>query len=82
VDGSAHVVGDGGLIFLFNSGKDSRRGEFALNEESIGLEAEGKFLVRQEYPESTENIEAHSGTTVQWEVPGESVVLLRIERAK
>jgi hypothetical protein len=82
VDGSAHVVGDRGLIFLFNSGKDSRRGEFALSEQSIGFKAEGEFRVRQEYPESAQRIEARSGTTVQWEVPGESVVLLRIELAK
>ena len=47
VDGSAHVVGNQGLVFLFNSGKIPRRGEFSLTEEGIGLKAIGEFVVAQ-----------------------------------
>lgn len=79
VDGSAHICGDRGLIFLFNPNKAAMPGEFALTEESIGLKREGAFAVTQEYPESTRSIETPSGKTVRWEVPPESAVVLRIE---
>ena len=41
VDGSAHIVGRQGLVFLFNPNKDSLPGEFSLSEESIGLKGDG-----------------------------------------
>jgi len=52
VDGSAHVVGDHGLVLFFNSGKIPLAGEFSLTEQSIGLRGKGAFRVLQEYPPS------------------------------
>ena len=81
VDGSAHVVGDRGLVFLFNSGKAKLSGEFSLTEESIGLKGEGNFQVSQEYPASARKSVFASGQAVRWEVPAESAVVLRIQPA-
>ncbi|MGO8744816.1 MAG: hypothetical protein ACLQNE_02395 [Thermoguttaceae bacterium] len=78
VDGSAHVVGNQGLVFLFNSGKIPRRGEFSLTEEGIGLKAIGEFVVAQEYPQSDRTVKAVSGKAVCWEVPAQTAVLLRV----
>ncbi len=58
VDGSAHVVGDRGLIFFFNPGKKPLDGEFTLSEQSIGLRGQGSFRVRQVYPPSQRSIRA------------------------
>ncbi len=81
VDGSAHIVGDRGLVFLFNSGKRTLSGEFSLTEDSIGLKGEGNFEVSQEYPVSDRKTVSASGRTVRWEVPAESAVVLRIQPA-
>ena len=81
VDGSAHLLGNRGLVFLFNSGKSKLSGEFALTEDSIALKREGTFEVRQEYPASDRKTVSASGQTVRWEVPAESAVVLRIEPA-
>ena len=54
VDGSAHLVGDTGLVFLFNPNKIARPGEFALRAESIGLNARGAFRIAQEYPQGAQ----------------------------
>ena len=45
IDGSAHIVGDRGLIFLFNPSKTALTGEFDLTDESIGLKAAGNFQI-------------------------------------
>ena len=82
VDGSAHLLGDRGLIFLFNPNKGDLRGEFALTGESIGLTREGSFQVTQEYPPSDRTVAARSGETVRWSVPRESAVVLRLEPAR
>ena len=79
VDGSAHIIGDRGLIFLFNPGKTALSGEFALTEESIGLKGTGNFQVRQEYPARDQKVVAASGQTVHWEVPAETAVVLRVQ---
>ena len=52
VDGSAHVVVDRGLIFLFNPDKVTHTGEFAMTAENIGWKGKGDFSVNQEYPVS------------------------------
>jgi hypothetical protein len=82
VDGSAHVVGDRGLIFLFNPEKGFRSGEFALTEQGIGLRARGVFKVVQEYPASSRSVESRNGQIVRWEVPGESAVILKVQPAE
>ncbi len=79
VDGSAHLLGDRGLIFLFNPNKGDLRGEFALTGESIGLTREGSFKVTQEYPQSDQTAVVRSGDTVHWSVPMESAAVLRLE---
>jgi hypothetical protein len=78
VDGSAHIVGDRGLIFLFNPSQTTLTGEFALTEESIGLKATGSLQVSQEYPAVDRKIASASGQSVRWEVPPTAVVVLRI----
>jgi hypothetical protein len=79
VDGSAHIVGDQGLILLFNSGKAPLEGQFALTEESIGLAKKGTFLVTQEYPASDRQVRAAYGGKVPWPVPGETAAVLRLQ---
>jgi hypothetical protein len=78
VDGSAHIIGDRGLIFLFNPSQNTLTGEFALTEEGIGLEATGNLLISQEYPTVNRKITSAYGQTVSWEVPPMTVVVLRI----
>jgi hypothetical protein len=80
VDGSAHIVNDRGLIFLFNSGDAPLSGEFALTEESIGLglKSRGSFQINQEYPPSDRSLKAAFSKKVRWEVPAQTAVVLRI----
>lgn len=80
VDGSAHILGDRGLVFLFNSGNTPLSGEFALTEESIGLKGQGDFQIAQEYPVSDHSVKAAFGETVRWEVPAKTAVVLRIQQ--
>jgi hypothetical protein len=79
VDGSAHVVGNQGLVFLFNSGKAPLEGQFALAEESIGLTKKGTFLVTQGYPPSDRRVQAPYGEEIRWLVPGETATILRVQ---
>jgi hypothetical protein len=81
VDGSAHFVGDRGLVFLFNSSRRQLPAEFALSPEDVGLRKKGAFRVAQEYPPSGRRLAAASGAPVQWTVPAETAVVLRIEPA-
>jgi hypothetical protein len=78
VDGSAHIVGDRGLIFLFNPSQKTLAAEFALSDESIGLKATGPMQVSQEYPAVDRKVTSASGQTVRWEVPPTTAVVLRI----
>ena len=82
VDGSAHLRGDRGLIFLFNSGDSASSGEIPLTEEGIGLKRAGDFQIAQEHPPSDRSVQAAFGETVRWEVPAETAVVLRIEPAE
>lgn len=79
VDGSAHIIGGRGLLFLFNSGTTPLTGEFALTEEGIGLKTKGALMVTQEYPQADRTVKAASGETVRWEVPAQTAVILRVE---
>ena len=78
VDGSAHIVGDRGLIFLFNPNKAAMCGEFALTEQGIGLKGQGAFAVSQQYPDTGRRTSAQHGETVRLEVPGETAVVLEL----
>jgi len=78
VDGSAHINGDRGLIFLFNSNSQGLVGEFHLTAECIGLHGGGEFTLSQEYPAGGDTKIARAGAVVCWDVPGESVVVLRL----
>lgn len=81
VDGSAHIVGDRGLIFLFNPSPKASTGEFALTEESIGLKVAGNFRITQEYPAMDRTINESSGKTVRWGLPPATAAVLRIQPA-
>jgi hypothetical protein len=78
VDGSAHILDDHGLIFLFNSDKTSLSAQFALIPETIGLTKPGSYIVRQEYPPSDQTREFQSGQTAQWSVPPETALILTL----
>ncbi len=80
VDGSAHLLERGGLIFLFNPNPQPLPGAFALTNEEIGLPASARTVsIRQEYPDIADRVRASVGETVRWRVPPESVVILRLE---
>ena len=81
IDGSAHIVGDRGLIFLFNPSEKALTGEFDLTDESIGLKAAGNFQIDQEYPAANRKITSAAGQTVRWEIPPTTAVVLRIQPA-
>jgi hypothetical protein len=80
VDGSAHLVGDRGLVFLFNPNEKPMAGEFALTEESIGLSGTGEFSIAQEHPAPGRTRTARAGDTVRWEVPAGTALVLRVSR--
>ena len=79
VDGASHIVGDHGLICLFNSSATQLTGEFALTEACIGLKATGNLRISQEYPASDRSIVSAPGQTVRWEVPPTTVIIIRIQ---
>jgi hypothetical protein len=80
VDGSAHIVGDRGIVFLFNPNKQALEGQFALSEESIGMKGGGTYSVTQEYPQSGRTVKAAFGETVRWEVPAQTAAILRVQK--
>lgn len=78
VDGSAHLRGDHGLIFLFNPDKVERPAQFALTPESTGFTGAAPVELRQEYPASDRCQVHQPGAAVSWPVSGESAVVLRV----
>jgi hypothetical protein len=82
VDGSAHIVGNSGVVFLFNPNKTPLPGEFALTEESVGLKGEGTFSIAQEHPAPGRTQTARAGETIRWEVRAQTAVVLRIQKAE
>ena len=80
VDGSAHMLGDRGIVFLFNPNQQPLPAEFALTPEGIGCTGRGRYHILQEYPAPAHAAVCRGGETVRWEVPGRSVALLRISR--
>ncbi len=80
VDGSAHLIGDHGLIFLFNPADAEQSAEFALTTESTGFTGTAPIEIRQEYPVSEQGHICRPGAAVCWSVPPETAVVLRVGR--
>ncbi|MEW5979321.1 MAG: hypothetical protein AB1898_26300 [Acidobacteriota bacterium] len=78
VDGNAHIVGDRGLVFLFNPNPEELVGRFRLNEESIGLAKGNRFEVSQSYPASKLRHEFARGEEVSWTIPPSTAVVLAV----
>jgi hypothetical protein len=78
VDGSAHIVGGSGFVFLFNSSKDSLKAGFTLSAESIGLAGGSAYRVSQYYPAAEHMVTARYGDPIRWDVPAETVLILEI----
>jgi hypothetical protein len=79
VDGSAHIIDDRGLIFLFNGGDASAAAEFALTAEETGFTGTRQVRIRQEFPASPAVRTCSPGEVVRWEVPSQTAVVLRAE---
>jgi hypothetical protein len=79
VDGSAHLLGDCGLIFLFNSSDQEQVAEFALTPESTGFTGTAPVEIRQDYPASERQEICQPGAVVRWTVPPETAVVLRVQ---
>ena len=79
VDGSAHIVDNEGIIFLFNGEDRDLAGEFELTEEEIGVNDDGEYTISQFYPENGKTNSYRYGDKVSWEVPMQSVAVLRVQ---
>ncbi|MEO6435931.1 MAG: hypothetical protein ABIP55_09235 [Tepidisphaeraceae bacterium] len=79
VDGSAHIIGQRGLVFLFNPNAAPVKGKFVLSAEGIGLSKGERFIITQSYPAAETSRQATWGDTVDWEVAGQSACVLQIE---
>jgi hypothetical protein len=82
VDGSAHLIGDRGLIFLFNPAQVEQVAEFALTPESTGFTGAGPVEIAQEHPAGGRRETVEPGATVQWPLPPETAVVLRLAPAR
>jgi hypothetical protein len=82
VDGSAHLLGDRGLIFLFNSSGHAKIAEFALTAEDTGFNGTAPVAIRQEYPGGGPCHTVAPGATMRWPVPPETAVVLRLTPRK
>jgi hypothetical protein len=77
VDGSAHILHDGGYVFLFNPNPEALDGTFSLDE-SIGLVAGERFRVSSVHPAGQTRTNLARGQKVSWSIPMESAVVLEI----
>jgi hypothetical protein len=78
VDGSAHIVEDRGLIFLFNPNPTPLSGRFRLDGERVGITKGSRFEVTQTYPASQTKQQSSLGEEVVVEVPPQSAVVLSL----
>ncbi len=81
VDGSAHIIQDRGLLFLFNPNSQPLPGVFRADSESLGLARGGPFQIIQSYPPSGVKKRFRFGDEVRWEVPPRSALVLEIASA-
>ena len=72
VDGTAAVVEDRGIVFLFNPNPGRKEARFKLDP-SIGLVKGGKFMIKELYPEEGRLIGSAEGL---WAYGSEVVLLL------
>jgi hypothetical protein len=79
VDGNTHIIGDRGLVFLFNPNPTTLPGMFRLDRESIGLTGGARFEVVAAYPGSQAKQQAKYGEEITWEVPAQSCVVLSVD---
>ena len=78
VDGSAHLRGDRGLIFLFNPDAEERRAEFVLSPDDTGFTGTAPVTIRQEFPALAWQCTSAPGTRVIWPLPPQSAAVLRV----
>lgn len=78
VDGSAHLIGDRGLIFLFNGGATPAVAEFALTPGETGFSGTRPVSILQEFPAACDARLCRPGATVRWDVPPQTAVVLRL----
>jgi hypothetical protein len=78
VDGNAHIIEDGGLIFLFNPNLTPLPGRFRLDRESLGITKGNRFEVAQTYPVSEAKQQMNLGQEVVWEVPAQTAIVLSL----
>lgn len=78
VDGSAHIVADRGLIFLFNPNPQALTGSFQLDQENAGLTTGSSFSLKQIYPVSNAVQRINSGNEVTWKIPPQTALVLSI----
>src|SRR5579875_850505 len=81
VDGSAHIISDHGLIFLFNPNAKPVTGRFRLDMDSIGLTSGTRFEIKQVYPASATIAQRKYGDEVAWAVPSYSASVISIASA-
>jgi len=78
VDGSAHLLGNRGLIFLFNPGPFEQTAEFALTPESTGFTGMVPVTMTQEYPAGERRETCQPRATVRWPVPPQTAMVLSV----
>ncbi|MDO8685944.1 MAG: hypothetical protein Q7J78_04655, partial [Clostridiales bacterium] len=79
VDGSVHIVGKEGLIFLFNPSQSEQIAKVPLTDEEIGWHHKGSVAVCQEYPVDISRHHLYrSGETIQWQIPPRTAVVLHL----
>lgn len=77
-DGSAHIIGDKGLVFLFNPNPHELAASFILDYESAGVTRGTEFKVAQAYPAAATKQQAKLGAEVTWEIPAQTSLVLTI----
>jgi hypothetical protein len=82
LDGSAHFVGDRGLIFLFNPSPQVQSASVELTVDELGVGGTGSCRVWQEYPSGGDALTVEHGQTISWQVPPATALVLRVERAQ
>jgi hypothetical protein len=78
VDGSAHIIGDRGLIFLFNPNATALVGRFRLDTDTLGLSAGTRFEIGQSYPVADAKQQRNFGEESVWQVPNQGVTVLSV----
>ncbi len=77
-DGYAHINGDHGFVFWFNSTSEPCRVVFTLNEEECGFTAD-RATVKQIYPVAGAETSAVNGEVIPCDIPSQSAVILEIK---